>query len=41
MEDQAYCLLGVFGLHMPLLYGEAENAFRRLQEEIIKVSYDQ
>ncbi|KAF2498796.1 hypothetical protein BU16DRAFT_548435 [Lophium mytilinum] len=21
-EDQAYCLLGIFGVHMPLLYGE-------------------
>ncbi|OCK73943.1 HET-domain-containing protein [Lepidopterella palustris CBS 459.81] len=41
IEDQAYCLLGIFDVHMPLLYGEGENAFRRLQEEIIKVSNDQ
>ena len=40
-EDMAYCLLGLFGIHMPLLYGEGRNAFRRLQEEIIKVSDDQ
>jgi hypothetical protein len=38
-EDQAYCLLGIFGIHMPLIYGEGKrNAFRRLQEEIDKVS---
>ena len=40
-EDTSYCLLGIFGVHMPMLYGEGENAFRRLQEEIIKVSNDQ
>jgi len=34
-EDEAYSLLGIFGLHMPLIYGEGrENAFVRLQEEI-------
>ena len=36
VEDISYCLLGIFGVHMPMLYGEEENAFRRLQEEIIK-----
>ena len=41
IEDQAYCLLGLFGVNMPLLYGEQENAFLRLQLEIIKVSNDQ
>lgn len=36
-EDAAYCLLGLFGIHMPLLYGEGgARAFLRLQEEIIK-----
>ncbi|KAJ5740376.1 hypothetical protein N7493_000248 [Penicillium malachiteum] len=40
-EDTAYCLLGVFGINMPLLYGEGEGAFLRLQEEIIKHSHDQ
>jgi hypothetical protein len=35
-EDLAYCLLGIFGVHMPLLYGEGNRAFIRLQEEIIK-----
>ncbi|KAI1819962.1 heterokaryon incompatibility protein-domain-containing protein [Xylaria intraflava] len=36
VEDEAYCLLGLFGVSMPLLYGEGRRAFRRLQEEIIK-----
>ncbi len=39
-EDAAYCLLGIFGINMPLLYGEGEKAFIRLQEEIIKESND-
>ena len=30
-EDLAYCLLGIFGVNMPLLYGEGSNAFLRLQ----------
>ncbi|KAJ4117609.1 hypothetical protein NW768_010976 [Fusarium equiseti] len=40
-EDIAYCMLGIFGINMPLLYGEGEKAFLRLQEEIIRVSNDQ
>ncbi|KAI1103473.1 HET-domain-containing protein [Jackrogersella minutella] len=40
-EDIAYCLLGIFGINMPLLYGEGHQAFKRLQQEIIKVSDDQ
>jgi hypothetical protein len=39
IEDMAYCLLGIFRISMPLVYGEGVEAFRRLQEEIIKV-YD-
>jgi hypothetical protein len=39
-EDVAYCLLGIFGINMPLLYGEGDKAFLRLQEEIIKTSDD-
>ncbi len=35
-EDIAYCLLGIFDVNMPLLYGEGEKAFIRLQEEIMK-----
>ncbi|KAF1817413.1 HET-domain-containing protein [Eremomyces bilateralis CBS 781.70] len=30
VEDVTYCLLGLFGIHIPLLYGEGTNAFRRL-----------
>ena len=36
LEDEAYCLLGVFGINMPLLYGEGSNAFTRLQKEIMR-----
>ncbi|KAL7943509.1 ankyrin repeat-containing domain protein [Trichoderma barbatum] len=39
-EDRAYCLMGIFGINMPLLYGEGERAFMRLQEEIMKVTDD-
>lgn len=35
-EDEAYCLMGIFDVHMPLLYGERQKAFQRLQHEIIK-----
>lgn len=34
VEDTAYCLLGIFDIHMPLLYGEQDAAFKRLQEAI-------
>ncbi|PNY24668.1 Uncharacterized protein TCAP_05390 [Tolypocladium capitatum] len=41
-EDVAYCLMGLFNVNMPLLYGEgAEKAFRRLQEEFIRQSDDE
>jgi hypothetical protein len=40
VEDLAYCMLGIFDLNMPLLYGEGPKAFTRLQEEIIKTSND-
>lgn len=40
VEDLAYCLLGIFEINMPLLYGEGERAFTRLQEEIMRVSDD-
>jgi Heterokaryon incompatibility protein (HET) len=33
-EDKAYCLLGIFGVFMPPLYGEGEYAFIRLRKEI-------
>lgn len=40
VEDIAYSLLGIFDVNMPLLYGEVQKAFRRLQEEIIRQTYD-
>ena len=40
VEDEAYCLLGIFDVSMPMLYGEGRKAFVRLQEEIIKTSTD-
>ncbi|KAI6107115.1 heterokaryon incompatibility protein-domain-containing protein [Pisolithus croceorrhizus] len=39
-EDRAYSLMGLFGVHMPMLYGEGKNAFRRLQLEITRVTSD-
>lgn len=41
VEDEAYSLLGLLEVRMPLLYGEGTLAFRRLQEEITKSSDDQ
>jgi hypothetical protein len=40
LEDIAYCLMGLFDVSMPLLYGEGKKAFTRLQEEILKDSDD-
>jgi hypothetical protein len=41
-EDIAYALLGIFDVNMPLLYGEGKSkAFRRLQENIMKISEDE
>lgn len=40
LEDEAYCLLGLFDIHMPLIYGEGHKAFYRLQQEILAKSYD-
>ncbi|KAK3674967.1 hypothetical protein LTR78_005311 [Recurvomyces mirabilis] len=39
-EDMAYCLLGLFEVSIPMLYGEGKRSFRRLQEEIIRTSND-
>ena len=39
-EDTAYCLLGIFDINMPLVYGEGSRAFFRLQEEIVRHSND-
>jgi hypothetical protein len=40
IEDEAYCLLGIFGVNMPMLYGEGYRAFHRLQQEIIRQTED-
>jgi hypothetical protein len=40
-EDVAYCLMGLFNVNMPILYGKGSyKAFRRLQEEIMKISFN-
>ena len=39
-EDEAYCLMGLFDVNMPMIYGEGSKAFARLQEEIIKTYED-
>jgi hypothetical protein len=41
LEDRAYSLMGLFDVTMPLIYGEGERAFERLQEQIIQSSDDQ
>lgn len=34
-EDQVYCVLGIFNVHLPLIYGEGmEKAMRRLRKEV-------
>ncbi|KAK6391779.1 hypothetical protein LTR65_004273 [Meristemomyces frigidus] len=40
-EDNAYSLLGLFNVNMPLLYGEGHRAFQRLQQAIINESDDE
>lgn len=40
LEDRAYSLMGIFGVNMPLLYGEGAASFGRLQEEILRSSAD-
>ncbi|KAK8058001.1 HET-domain-containing protein [Apiospora phragmitis] len=40
IEDRAYCLMGIFDVNMPLIYGEGKKAFLRLQREIMKIHSD-
>jgi hypothetical protein len=41
-EDMAYSLMGIFGVYIPILYGEGQDrAVRRLREEINKQLYPQ
>lgn len=37
-EDEAYCLLGLLEVNMPLLYGEGRAAFKRLQRIVFEES---
>jgi hypothetical protein len=41
LEDRAYCLMGLFDVNMPLLYGEGHKAFMRLQLEIWRQTADE
>ncbi|KAK4624512.1 hypothetical protein CLAFUW4_05692 [Fulvia fulva] len=40
-EDQAYCLIGLLGVNMSLLYGEGGQAWIRLQHEIARTWNDE
>ncbi|KAK4210692.1 heterokaryon incompatibility protein-domain-containing protein, partial [Rhypophila decipiens] len=40
VEDMAYCLLGIFEVNMPLIYGEREKAFSRLQQQVLQATGD-
>lgn len=40
VEDEAYCLMGIFNVNMPLIYGEGRKALQRLQQEILSQSED-
>lgn len=40
-EDRAYSMLGIFGVHISIVYGEGSYAFYRLQEAIINEIPDQ
>jgi hypothetical protein len=39
-EDIAYCLLGIFDINMPPIYGEGKKAFLRLQQQIMSSTMD-
>lgn len=41
VEDRAYSLMGLFDINMPMIYGEREKAFLRLQQQIIQRSKDE
>jgi hypothetical protein len=41
VEDRAYSLLGIFGVFIPMLYGEGERSFIRLQAALLERSGDQ
>ena len=41
VEDKAYSLMGLFDIYMPMIYGEREKSFLRLQQHIIQKSKDE
>ena len=41
VEDRAYSLMGLFDVYMPMIYGEREKAFLRLQQHIIQKCRDE
>ncbi|OSD04009.1 HET-domain-containing protein, partial [Trametes coccinea BRFM310] len=41
VEDEAYSLMGIFNVNIPVIYGEGRYAFYRLQEEILRRIPDQ
>lgn len=41
IEDHSYSLLGLLGVYMPLIYGEREHAFTRLQHELVRKYNDE
>lgn len=41
IEDRAYGLMGLFDISMPMLYGERDKAFLRLQQHIIQKTKDE
>ncbi|CAG8651429.1 1559_t:CDS:1 [Acaulospora colombiana] len=40
VEDQAYCLIGIFNVVLPIAYGEHDRAFYRLQAELVQSCND-
>ncbi|KIK28106.1 hypothetical protein PISMIDRAFT_605388 [Pisolithus microcarpus 441] len=41
VEDEAYSLIGLLSINMPMLYGEGKKAFQRLQLEFMRITNDQ
>lgn len=37
-EDRSYCLLGIFGIFMPVIYGEGNNALERLKKNVRSIN---
>ena len=40
-DDMAYAMLGIFGITMDVRYGEEENAFLRLEEQLVESFRDE